>query len=133
MPDSSVFIFLIPSFLFWLGVVHKLRLQNLAFFDHLPPSVYIFYGMKVYKKSIFLTTYPPPLVNVVWERPLMLIIKSYFFVTKFDSSCVTIGITEVFAVHTKIPLSTENLTIMFCLRFVCLFFAVRTCFPGMYC
>ena len=40
------------------------------FFDHLPPSVYIFYGMKVYKKSIFLTTYPPPLVNVVCERPL---------------------------------------------------------------
>ena len=53
-----------------LGGVHKLRLQNLAFFDHLPPSVYIFYGMKVYKKSIFLTTYPPPLVSVVCERPL---------------------------------------------------------------
>ena len=55
-----------------LGSVHKLRLQNLAFFDHLPPSVYIFYGIKVYKKSIFLTTYPPPLVNVVCERPLTL-------------------------------------------------------------
>ena len=36
-----------------LGGVHKLRLQDLAFFDHLPPSVYIFYGIKVYKKSIF--------------------------------------------------------------------------------
>ena len=36
--------------------VHKLRLQELAFFDHLPPSVYIFYGIKVYKKSIF---WPP--------------------------------------------------------------------------
>ena len=48
------------------------RSQNLAFFDHLPSSVYIFYGMIVYKKSIFLTTYPPPLVNVVCERPLML-------------------------------------------------------------
>ena len=53
--------------------VHKLRLQDLAFFDHLPtlhflwykslqkvnffdhlpPSVYIFYGIKVHKKSIF--------------------------------------------------------------------------------
>ena len=54
----------------YLGGVHKLRLQTLAFFDHLTPSVYIFYGMKVYKKSIFLTTYPPPLVNVVCERPL---------------------------------------------------------------
>ena len=53
-----------------LGGVHKLRLQNLDFFDHLPPSVYILYGMKVYKKSIFSTTYPPPLVNVVCERPL---------------------------------------------------------------
>ena len=51
-----------------LGVIHKLRLQNLALFDHLPPSVYIFCGMKVYKKSICLTTYPPPFVNVVYER-----------------------------------------------------------------
>ena len=53
------------------GGVHKLRLQYLAFFDHLPPCVYIFYGIKVYKKSIFLTAYPPPLVNVVCERPLI--------------------------------------------------------------
>ena len=52
------------------GGVHKLRLQDLSFFYHLPPSVYIFYGLKVYKKSIFLTTYPPALVNVVCERPL---------------------------------------------------------------
>ena len=53
-----------------LGVFHKLHLQDLAFFDHLPPSVYIFYGIKVYKKAIFLTTYPTPLVNVVCERSL---------------------------------------------------------------
>ena len=53
-----------------LGGVHKLRLQDLAFFDPPPPSVYIFYGINVYKKSIFLTIYPPPLVNVVCERPL---------------------------------------------------------------
>ena len=32
--------------------------------------IYSFYGIKVYKKSIFLTTYPSPLVNVVCERPL---------------------------------------------------------------
>ena len=56
----------------WLGGVHKLRLQDLSFFDHLPPSVYIFYGIKVYKKSIFLTIYPPPLANVVCEWPLRL-------------------------------------------------------------
>ena len=55
--------------------VHKLRLQDLSFFDHLPPSVYIFYGIKVYKKLIFLTTYPPPLVNVVCERPPVFDIK----------------------------------------------------------
>ena len=33
-----------------LGGVHKLRLQDLAVFDHLTHSVYIFYGIKVYKK-----------------------------------------------------------------------------------
>ena len=54
-----------------LGGVHKLHLQDFVFLDHLPPSVYIFYGIKVYKKSIFLTTYPPPLVNAVRERPLI--------------------------------------------------------------
>ena len=29
------------------------------------------YGINVYKKFIFLTTYPPPLVNVVCEGPLI--------------------------------------------------------------
>ena len=61
-----------------LGVVQKVRLQNLAFFDHLPPSVYIFYGMKVYKKLIFLNTYPPPLVNVVCEQ---LLVSFYLFLS----------------------------------------------------
>ena len=56
-------------FSFLLGGVHILRLQDLAF---LTLSVYTFYGIKVYKKSIFFTTYPPPLVNVVCERsPIM--------------------------------------------------------------
>ena len=31
-----------------LGGVHKLRLQSLSLIHHLPPSVYIFYGIKVY-------------------------------------------------------------------------------------
>ena len=69
-----------------LGVVHKLRLQDPAFFDHLPSSVYIFYGINVYKKLIFLTTYPPPLVNVVCERPL---IPS----TNFDIPADLVGLT----------------------------------------
>ena len=47
-----------------------------GFFDQLPPSVYIFYGIKVYKKSIFLNTYPPPLLNVVCERPLTVLCSS---------------------------------------------------------
>ena len=44
----------------------------LAFFDH--PSIDIFYGINVDKKSIFLTTYPPTLVNVVCECPLFVVI-----------------------------------------------------------
>ena len=43
----------------------------LAFFDHLPPYVDIFYPIFLDKKYIhFWTTYPPLLVNVVCERPL---------------------------------------------------------------
>ena len=71
-----------------LGGVHKLRLQDLSFFDHLPPSIYIFYGIKVYKKSIFLTTYPPPIVNVVCERPLILKIKiEYLDYCEIKTAC----------------------------------------------
>ena len=47
------------DFFVHLEVDHKLRLQDLSFFDHLPPSVYIFYGIKVYKKSIFFDHLPP--------------------------------------------------------------------------
>ena len=35
-----------------------------------------FYGIKVYKKSGFLTTYPPPLVNAVCERPHIVLVIS---------------------------------------------------------
>ena len=62
----TLWVYIRPILNIHLGGVHKLCLQDLSFFDHLPPSVYIFYGIKVYKKS----TYPPPLVNVVCERPL---------------------------------------------------------------
>ena len=41
-----------------------------GFFWPPTPSVYIFYDINVYKKSIFLTTNLPLLVNVVCERPL---------------------------------------------------------------
>ena len=52
--------------IFWL----RGRSQNTFTKICLFLTVYIFYGIKVYKKSTFLTTYPPPLVNVVCERPL---------------------------------------------------------------
>ena len=43
----------------------------LSFFDHLAPSVDIFYlTYMVDTKSKYLTTYPHPLVDVVCERPL---------------------------------------------------------------
>ena len=45
------------------GAFTKYVDKIVAFFDHL--SVYIFYGITVDKKSIFSTTYPPPLVHVV--------------------------------------------------------------------
>ena len=45
-----------------------------VFFSHIPPSVYNSYDIKVYKKLIFLTTFPPPLVNVVCERPLSVLL-----------------------------------------------------------
>ena len=38
-------------------------------FDHLPPSVDIFWLMNVDKNWHFLTTYPPSFVNVVCECP----------------------------------------------------------------
>ena len=63
--------------------VHKLRLQNLAFFDHLPPSVYIFYGIKVDKKLIFFrpptpsyckrSLWTPP--YVIYELSVRILIK----------------------------------------------------------
>ena len=42
----------------------------LDFFDQLPPCVDIFYLISVDKNKHFWTTYPPPLVNIVCERPL---------------------------------------------------------------
>ena len=84
-----------------LGVIHKLRLQDLSFFDHLPPSVYIFYGIKVLKKSIFWTAYPPPLVNVVCERPL----TQYL-----DSTCnrcyyqIVVSISNALKIHANLVL-----------------------------
>ena len=65
------------------GGVHKLRLQHLAFFDHLPPSVYIFYGIKVYKKSIILTTYPPSSCKrSLWMPPYL--VNTHDFYTKMS-------------------------------------------------
>ena len=73
---SSTYIELTYLIQIWAKVSRVFRgrsqttFTKFGFFYHLPPSVYFFYGMKVYIKSIFLTTYPPPLVNVGCERPL---------------------------------------------------------------
>ena len=55
------------NFQYTLGGVQKLYLQELSFFDHLPPSVYIFYGIKVCKKMIFFDHLLPCSWNVVCE------------------------------------------------------------------
>ena len=47
----------------YLGYIHKLHWQDLGFFDHLPPSVDIFYLIKVDKKSTFLDYLPPSSCN----------------------------------------------------------------------
>ena len=54
----------------------------LAFFYHLPPSVDIFYvPYNGCKKPNFLAQYLPLLVNVVFERPLILILSHDKLVT----------------------------------------------------
>ena len=82
MSNGSGVLFYLSFLLFLKGGVHK-RLQDLAFFDHLSPFVYIFYGIKNYKKSICLTTYTPPVVNVVCERPQ----RGCFIVEAFFCCC----------------------------------------------
>ena len=44
----------------------------LTIFDYLPTSTWTFFTLNVDKKKHFLTTYPPHLVHVVFERPLNL-------------------------------------------------------------
>ena len=56
-----------------LGGVHKLRLQILPIFDHLPTSVYI-----------WTTTYLPRHVNVVCERPLKICTVLFWSVSNTD-------------------------------------------------
>ena len=55
-----------------LGVVHKLRRQYFGFFfDHITPSVDIFYLMKVDKKSTFLNYLPPSSCKrSLWTTPI---------------------------------------------------------------
>ena len=58
------------NFQYTLGGVQKLYLQELSSFDHLPPSVYIFYGIKFYKKLIFFDHLPPSSCKrSLWTTP----------------------------------------------------------------
>ena len=54
----------------------------LAFLDHLPPCIDMFYVIIFDKKWTFLDTYPPHLVNIVCEQPLSQILEEQ----KSDSS-----------------------------------------------
>ena len=45
--------------------------QILTIFDYLPTSTWTFFTLNVDKKKHFLTTYPPHLVQVVFERTLI--------------------------------------------------------------
>ena len=55
---SSILAFGVNAYVIHKGVFTNYVDKILAFFDHLPPSVDIFYGINVDKKSIFSTTYP---------------------------------------------------------------------------
>ena len=56
----------IPLLINYMGSFTNYVDKILAIFDHLPPSLDIFYGINVDKKSIFSTN---PLVNIVCEYP----------------------------------------------------------------
>ena len=60
----------------------------LAFFDHLPPSIDLFYGMNIDKKW---TTYLPLLVNIVSEQP---IITKFFNIMYFSFRETTLQIVS---------------------------------------
>ena len=50
----------------------------LTIFDYLPTSTWTFFTLNVDKKKHFLTTYPPHLVHVVFERPHMTLCKIFW-------------------------------------------------------
>ena len=53
----------------------------LPFFDHLPTSTWTFFTLNVDQSWHFLTTYPPHLVHVVFERPPKI---WFFFLSNFS-------------------------------------------------
>ena len=66
--------------------------------------------MKVYKKLIFLTTYPPPLVNVVCERPLSVDYNGKIPVSVFSGTTTKISLSFlVIGVPTQGPLPPTRL------------------------
>ena len=61
-----------PSFFLGKGPFKNYVDKILTIFDYLPTSTWTFFTLNVDKKKHFLTTYPPHLVHVVFERPLCL-------------------------------------------------------------
>ena len=73
-------IFTVDLTIFSKGLFTNYVDKIVAFLDHLPPCVDIFYGMNIDKNGYW-TTYLPRLVNVVCEQPL----SQSAFSKKFDS------------------------------------------------
>ena len=51
----------------YLGVVHKLRLQILPIFDHLPNSVYIGWHLDYYMSTLTCDRFPPYMYLVLLQ------------------------------------------------------------------
>ena len=75
-----------------------------VFFDHLTTCVDIFYGMEVDKK----TTYIPRLVNVVCERPLMLLACQSHIFPQFHQQ------VPIYSKYVLIKLHRSVLFFLFC-------------------
>ena len=125
------------------GAVLKLHWQVFGFFDHLPSSVDIFYLMNVGKKSTFWTTYPPPLVKLVCERPFavssgLFLLCNYFRYTgalflTFSSSIILLisPFLSILKANTKKRQIDQRTTHKLCVN--CVFgVRLRKCIPMHY-
>ena len=94
------------------GGVHKIRLQDLSFFYHLPPSVYIFYGIKV---NFFDHLPPSSCKRSLWTAPcwICLSLVSWFRLNEctFTFKCISRCILNQFFFKWKIIFFFSNILI----------------------